>query len=92
MIIEQRDPEKPVLLIYSDGGPDNRVTYLSVNLALIALVMKMDLDYLCATCTTPYHSYRNPVEWIMSNVNLGLQALALARHEMPEEMVAETAR
>ena len=63
-----------------------------MKLALIALFKKMDLDYLCATCTTPYHSYRNPVEWLMSIVYLGLQAIALARHEMPEEMEAETAR
>ena len=38
------------------------------------------------------HSYRNPVEQIISIVNTRIQAIALARHEMPEEMEAEAAR
>ena len=57
---------KPVLFIYCYGGPDHRVTYISVKVALIALYRKLDLDYLCAMRTAPYHSYRNPVERIMS--------------------------
>ena len=80
---------KPVLFIYSDGGPDHRVNYISVKIALIALFHKLDLDYLCAVRTAPYHSYRNPVERIMSIFNIGLQAIALARREMPQEMEAE---
>lgn len=88
-IIEQRAPEKPVLFVYSDGGPDHRITYLSVKLSLF---VKLDLDYLCAARTAPYHSYRNPVERIMSIVNIGLQAVALAREKMPEDMEAEAAK
>jgi len=80
---------KPVLFIYSDGGPDHRVNYISVKIALIALFRKLDLDYLCAVRTAPYHSYRNPVERIMSIVNIGLQAVALARRVMSQEMEAE---
>ena len=85
-IIEREVPNLPVLFIYSDGGPDHRLTYLSVKLALIALYLKLDLDYLCAARTVPYHSYRNPVERIMSIFNLGLQAVALAREKMPDEI------
>ena len=77
-IIEQEVPNLPVLFIYSDGGPDHRLTYLSVKLALY---LKLDLDYLCAARAAPYHSYRNPVERIMSIINLGLQAVALAREK-----------
>ena len=91
-ILENMAPDKPVLFLYSDGGPDHRVTYLSVKLALIALFKKLNLDYLCATRTAPYHSYRNPVERIMSILNLGLQAVALAREKMPEEFEAESAK
>ena len=58
-IIEQKVPNHPVLFIYSDGGPDHRLTYLSVKLALIALYLKLNLDYLCAARTAPYHSYMN---------------------------------
>ena len=91
-IVKRTNSERPVLFIYSDGGPDHRVNFMSVKLALIALFRKLDLDYLCAARTAPYHSYRNPVERMMSILNLGLQAVALAREKMPEEMEAEAAR
>ncbi len=91
-ILQARSPEKPILFLYSDGGPDHRVTYCSVKMSLIALFRKMDLDYLCALRTAPYHSYRNPVERIMAIVNLGLQAIALARAKMPDEMEEEATK
>lgn len=59
---------------YPDGGPDHGLTYLSVKLALTRLYLKFDLDYLCAARTAQYHlKYFNPVERIMSILNLGLQ-------------------
>ena len=73
-IIEEKAIDRPVLFLYSDGGPDHRVTYLSVELSLIAMYLKLDLDYLCTAQTAPYHSYCNPVERVMSFVHLGLQA------------------
>ena len=91
-ILLTHSPEKPILFIYTDGGPDHRVTYTSVKLSLICLFKKMDLDYLCAMRTAPYQSYRNPVERIMAIVNLGLQAIAIARAEMPKEMEEEAER
>ena len=69
---------KPVLFLYTDGGPDHRLTYVSVQLSLISLFLQLDLDYLCATRTAPFHSWRNPVECIMSVINLGLQCVGLA--------------
>ena len=79
------------MFFYSDGGPDHRVNFMSVKLALTALFRKSDLDYLCAARTAPYHSYRNPVERKMPILNLGLEAAALARGKMREEMEAEAA-
>ena len=78
---------KSILFLYSDGGPDHRLTYVSVKLSLICLFLKLDLDYLCAGRAAPYHSWRNPVERIMSILNLGLQCVGLARAEMPAEKV-----
>ena len=78
---------KPVLFIYSNGDPDHRANYISVKIALIAVFCKLDLDYLCAVRTAPYDSYRNHVERIMSIFNIGLQAIALAQREMPQEIV-----
>ncbi len=82
----------PILFIYSDGGPDHRLTYISVQLSLICLFLKLDLDFLCACRTAPYHSWKNPVERVMSVLNLGLQSVGLARAELPENLEKEVAK
>ncbi len=76
---------KPLLFIYSDGGPDYRLTYLSVQLSLICVFLELDLDFLCAARTAPHHSWRNPAERIMSLINLGLQCVGMMRKEMAPE-------
>ena len=75
---------QPMLCLYSDGGPDHRLTYLSVQLSLIGIFLTLDLDYLCACRTAPFHSWRNPVERIMSLLNLGLQSVGLMRKQMDD--------
>ena len=55
-ILRSRQDTKPILLLYTDGGPDHRLTYISVKLSLIALFLERDLDYLCAVRTLPHHS------------------------------------
>lgn len=72
---------KPILLAYTDGGPDHRLTYLSVQLSLIALWIDLDLDFLCAVRTPPKHSWKNPVERIMSIINIGLQGVGIMREK-----------
>ena len=84
-IINNLPSVKPVLFIYTDSGPDHRLTYLSVKLSLVCLFLKLNFDYLCAGRTAPIHSWRNPVENIMSILNLGLQCVGVARQEMPVE-------
>ena len=76
---------KPILCLYSDGGPDHRVTYLSVQLSLICLFRALDLDYLIAARTAPNNSFRNPVERIMSLLNIGLQAVGIMREKMSND-------
>ena len=75
----------PVLVLYTDSGPDHRLTYLSVQAALIGLFRKLNRDYLCAACTAPCHSWKNPVERIMSIFNLGLQSVGLMREKQDED-------
>jgi hypothetical protein len=72
---------KPILMIYSDGGPDHRVTYHSVKLALIILFKRLGIDMLVAGRTAPGNSWANPAERIMSLLNLALQNVALTRDE-----------
>lgn len=91
-VLESVSLNKPILFIFSDGSPDHRLTYISVKLSLICLFLKLDLDYLCAGRTAPYHSWRNPVERVMSVLNLGLQCIGVARSQMSEEFEKEVSK
>lgn len=84
-LLVNSEQQNPFLLIYTDGGPDHRVNYLRVQLSLISLFVSLDLDLLVAVRTPPGHSWKNPVERIMSILNLGLQCVGLMRTEMDEE-------
>ena len=76
----------PISLIYSDGGPDHRLTYESVKMSLTALFIATDLDMLVACRCCPGQSWMNPVERIMSLLNLGLQNVSLERDACSEEI------
>lgn len=65
-VLKEKWFDKSVLFLYTDGGPDHHLTYISGFLHL-------HLDYLCVGRTAPYHSWHNPVKRIMSILNLGLQ-------------------
>ena len=80
-LLTTRIDSKSVVFLYTDGGLDHLLTYVSVQLSLIALFLNLNLDFLCAGRTAPYHSWRNPVERIMSIVNLGLQCVGIMRKE-----------
>ena len=49
---------RTILFIYFDGGPDQRLTYVSVKLSLIALFLNLNLDFLVACRTAPNHSLK----------------------------------
>ena len=76
---------KSVLLLLSDGGPDHRLSYGSVQVSLLALFFRLNLDMLIAVRTCPYQSWTNPAERVMSILNLALQNVSLERKEMDEE-------
>ncbi|XP_070556692.1 uncharacterized protein [Ptychodera flava] len=84
-VLRTLDDDAPMKLMYSDGGPDHRVTYSSVQLSLISMFLKDDLDAIIAVRTPPGHSWKNPAERIMSILNLGLQAVGVMRKEMSDE-------
>ncbi|RIA99900.1 hypothetical protein C2G38_2236715 [Gigaspora rosea] len=75
----------PILCLYTDGGPDHRCNYGSVQIALISLFLCGDFDLLAAVRTAPNHSWTNPAEQVMSTLNLGLQGVALKRDSMSIE-------
>ena len=84
-ILPQEDTSSSILLLYTDGGPDHNLTFLSVQLAIIALYIHFDLDMIQAVRTAPYHSWKNPCERVNCILNLGLQAVGLMRGNMKEK-------
>ena len=85
ILLEEELVEKPVLCLYTDGGPDHCCTYARVQLSYICLFIALDLDYFVAVQTPPQHSWKNPVERIMSILNLGLQSIGMMRTEMSND-------
>ena len=70
----------PILAICTDGGPDHRLTYGSVQLSLLGVFKRYDLDLLVACSGTALRqSFINHVERIMSLLNIGLHGVALDR-------------
>ena len=58
---------------------------MSVKLSLIALFRVLNLDMLVALRTAPSNSWANPVERIMSIINIGLQGVGLMRQKMSDD-------
>ena len=79
---ESTNNANEILMIYSDGGPDHRVTYGSVQVSLICLFILLDLDMLVAARNAPGQSWVNLAERVMSILNLALQNCALSRERM----------
>ena len=71
-----QDHVKPVLITHSDGGPDHRLTYHSVQLPLIAVFVNLDLNMLIAARTAPGRGWGNPVKRLISLLNLAYQKVA----------------
>ena len=91
-ILQPNAMNYPLLFLYTDGGPDHRLTYANVKLTIIALFLKLDLDYLCVSRTAPHHSYHNPAERIMSVINLGLQSIGLSRRQLEDQAEEQEVR
>jgi hypothetical protein len=77
-------PTAVAVILYTDGGPDHNCKHTSVRLGLLALFLELDLDTMVVMRTAPTQSWGNPVERVMSVLNLGLQGVALARQDMAE--------
>ena len=78
--------DKPIMIQYTDGGPDHRTTYGSVHLASIAQFLLLDLDLFVTARTAPMGSWANLAERVNSLLNMGLQHVALDRTSMTDNM------
>ena len=61
-ILQSSDINKPVLFLYTDGGSDHRLTYLSIQLAFLCMFIARDFDMLVAARTPPMSTWKNPPE------------------------------
>jgi hypothetical protein len=82
MLMKKMFPNAVALVMYTDGGPDHNNKHQSVRLGLLSLFMELDLDTMVVMRTAPTQSWGNPIERVMSVLNLGLQGVALARDEL----------
>ena len=76
--------KQPVAVVVSDGGPDHRVTFGSVQVSALAIIHALDLDMAVFVRTCPYQSWQNVAERVMSTLNLALQNVSLARTKMSD--------
>jgi hypothetical protein len=79
------DSNRPILFVFTDGGPDHRSTYWNVQLSYLAMFVALDLDLLVTARTAPSQSYNNPAERSMSLLNIALQNTALQREKMEDQ-------
>lgn len=82
---EYGDNIPPVLILYTDGGPDHRCNFLSVIYSMIWLWYNNDIDYLILARNAPGHSWRNPAERVMSVLNVGLQSIGVMRERADDD-------
>ena len=66
-----------------NGGPDHNIRFPRTRLVKLAYFIERDLYQLILVQTPPNHSWKNPVERVMSNLNLGLQGVGVVREKMP---------
>ena len=75
-----------ILAGVTDGGPDHRNTYGSVQISHILKSILLDLDLVIAVRTSPMVSWTNLAERLNSLLNLALQNVALERDSMDEHL------
>jgi hypothetical protein len=85
MLIISMFPSATAMIVFTYGGPDYNCKYTSVRLGILALFLELDLDIVVVMRKSPTQRWANPIERVMSVLNLGLQGVALARQEMAEE-------
>ena len=74
----------PILIMYTDGGPEHRTTFLTVKLAAIYPYKSLNLDMILHLRTAPGHSYRNPPERVNCILNLELYGIGSMRQQVYE--------
>ena len=70
MLIKSMSPFTTAMLVFPNGGPDHKCMHTSVRLGLFALFLELDLDTVVVMRIAPTQSRANPVEMVMSVLDL----------------------
>ena len=93
VLIEKFDTKEavpPVLILYTDSGPEHQITFLSVKIVMICLQKYLDLDQILAVRTARKHSYRNPAEKINCLLNIGLYGISCMRQHSTDPLFEQS--
>ena len=72
----------PILCLYTDKGPNHQCNYELIQIALICFFFYRDFDLFIAVRIMSNHSWTNPVERIISILNLDFQNVAFKCDKM----------
>lgn len=84
-IPDERKAKITSIFLRTDGEPKHRTTFESVKISLIHVFQYTNVDLLVAARMAPGQSFLNPVERVMSVINIALQNVALSRTEGEDE-------
>ncbi|CAG8505696.1 20339_t:CDS:2 [Racocetra persica] len=71
---------KPVILMISDGGPDENLHYKKTIQVMIEHFIKYDLDTIIVVCFASYQSTSNPVERQIASLSHDLARIILSHN------------
>jgi hypothetical protein len=77
------------VMVFTVGGPDHDISFLNVMISWLAYFIIGGCDSLVVGRIAPTHSWTNPVERLMSVLNLALSNCALSRYLMGDEFEKE---
>ena len=69
----------PILLIYTDGGPEHGTNFTSVKIAIIVLHQSINTDLTIVLCTTPGHFFKNSAKRVNCILNLELYSMGVMK-------------
>jgi hypothetical protein len=73
------------VLAFTDGGPDNNISFLNVIISWLGYFILGKCDLLIVARTSPTQSRTNLAERLMSVLNLALSNCALSQEPTSEE-------
>lgn len=81
---DEKKSQTDIIFLVTDGGPEHRMTFDSVKISLAYVFQKTGVEMLVAIRNAPGQSFLNPVEPVMSVINIALQNVALVRDPIPD--------